>query len=344
MNARAVVLFLITFAAILLVGLIALPFLPAITGAIGLAAITHHQHDWLRKKIRNQNVAASLMLTLVILILVIPAAFVISGVARQVSQASHYFQGPDFQQNLTGLMAQYPRVASAVDRLEQEFDLGDAVQQVSRFIASHIGGFLGGSAATLTQLILMLFTLFFLYRDREDAIRILRSLLPLEEREKSVLLSRIYDTLCATLQGSLSIALIQGTLGGAMFWLLGLPAALLWGVFMSIMALIPSLGTFLVWMPAAIYLFLSGQHWKAVILFAWGALVVGTIDNILYPTLVGSRLQLHTVAILFSVLGAIALVGIPGIILGPLILNVTLTLIAFGQERAPVSHDSSAGS
>jgi predicted PurR-regulated permease PerM len=88
-----------------------------------------------------------------------------------------------------------------------------------------------------------------------------------------------------------------------------------------------------VWMPAAIYLLLSGQHWKAAVLFIWGALVISTIDNILYPTLVGARLQLHTVAVLFSVLGAIALVGIPGIVLGPLILNVTLTLIAFWQER-----------
>jgi len=160
-----------------------------------------------------------------------------------------------------------------------------------------------------------------------------RSFLPLQEYQKDLLLTRIYDTLYATLQGSLSIALIQGTLGGLMFWILGIPAALLWGVFMSLMALIPSLGTFLVWMPAAIYLFLTGHHWKSAILIAWGALVISTIDNVLYPTLVGVRLRLHTAAVLFSVLGAIALVGIPGIVLGPLILNVALTLIAFWREQ-----------
>ncbi len=344
MNARAVVLFLITFTAILLVALIAFPFLPAITGAIGLAVITHHPYDWLRTKIKSRNAAAGLMLTLVILVLIIPAAFVVSGVARQISQAARFFQGPDFQRSVTALLARYPRMASSVSRIEQEFDLGDVVQQSAKFVASHAGGFLGRSATTLTQLVLMLFTLFFLYRDREDSIRMLRSLLPFQEQEKGVLLSRIYDTLCATLQGSLSIALIQGTLGGAMFWLLGIPAALLWGVFMSVMALIPSLGTFLVWVPAAIYLFLSGQPWKSAILFAWGALVVGTIDNILYPTLVGARLQLHTVAVLFSVLGAIALVGIPGIVLGPLILNVTLALISFWQERPPGFRNASTGS
>jgi predicted PurR-regulated permease PerM len=170
---------------------------------------------------------------------------------------------------------------------------------------------------------------------------LLRWLLPFEDRQKDVLLERIRDAIYATLQGSLSIALIQGSLGGVMFWILGIPAAVVWGVFMSLMALIPSLGTFLVWMPAAVYLFLSGHHWKAVILFAWGALVISTIDNILYPTLVGSRLRLHTVAVLFSVLGAITLVGIPGIVLGPLILTMTLTLISFWQERAVSSASTS---
>jgi predicted PurR-regulated permease PerM len=204
-----------------------------------------------------------------------------------------------------------------------------------------VGGFLGGSLATLTQIVLMLFTLFFLYRDREACMDALRSLLPLEEHQKDVLLKRIGDAIYATLQGSLSIALIQGSLGGLMFWILGIPAAMVWGVFMSLMALIPSLGTFLVWMPAAAYLFLSGHHWKAFILFAWGALVISTIDNVLYPTLVGSRLQLHTVAVLFSVLGAIALLGIPGIVLGPLILTITLTLISFWQQRVVPSASTS---
>ncbi|MEP6537300.1 MAG: AI-2E family transporter [Bryobacteraceae bacterium] len=333
MNPRSAVLFLITLAAVILVGLIALPFLPAITGAIGLAVITHRQHDWLRKKIRNQTLAAGLMLTLVIVILVIPAAFVVSGVARQIVQASGYFQGAEFQKSFAELLAKHDRIAAGVTYVQQEFDLSDAVQKASSFIASHVGGFLGGSAATLTQLVLMLFTLFFLYRDREQSIQVLRSFLPLPESQKDILLTRIYDTLYATLQGSLSIALIQGALGGAMFWLLSIPAALLWGVFMSIMALIPSLGTFLVWMPAVVYLFLTDQHWKSAVLLAWGALVISTIDNILYPTLVGGRLRLHTVAVLFSVLGAIAMVGIPGIVLGPLILNVTLTLIDFWREQ-----------
>jgi predicted PurR-regulated permease PerM len=322
-----------------LVGLIASPFLPAITGAIGIAVITHNQHEWLSQKIKNQTAAAGLMLTLVILIVILPAAFVIRGVASQIGQAARFFQGEDFQQNLAVFVLNHPRLAMAVDRAVQEFDLGNAAKQVYSFLASRVGGFLGGSVATLTQLVLMLLLLFFLYRDREDAIRVLRSLLPLQEHQKGILLSRVHDTLQATLQGSFTIAFIQGSLGGAMFWILGIPAALVWGVFMSLMALIPSLGTFLVWMPAAVYLFLSGNQVKSLILFVWGALVISTIDNFLYPTLVGSRLKLHTVAVLFSVLGAIALIGIPGIVLGPLILNVTLTLISFWQERNSASSE-----
>jgi predicted PurR-regulated permease PerM len=341
MSPRTVFLFLVTSAAVILVGLIAAPFLPAITGAVGLAVITYRPHEWIRRTVKNRSLSAALTLIMVILLLILPAIFVISGVAGQLSQALQYFQTGQFQDTTTELLARHPALESLWKRVVQEFDLGDAVKRTSAFLASNVGGFLGGSLATLTQIVLMLFTLFFLYRDREACMDLLRSLLPIEDRQKDVLLERIRDAIYATLQGSLSIALIQGSLGGVMFWILGIPAALVWGVFMSLMALIPSLGTFLVWMPAAVYLFLSGYHWKALILFAWGSLVISTIDNILYPTLVGSRLRLHTVAVLFSVLGAVALVGIPGIVLGPLILTTTLTLISFWQERAVASASTS---
>jgi predicted PurR-regulated permease PerM len=283
------------------------------------------------------------MLTLVILVFVIPATFVVRGVVREAAQATRFFRSGEFQQSVAELLERHPKLASAVSRAEQEFDLGEAAKQTSGFLASRVGNVLGGSVTTLTQLVLMLFMLFFLYRDRDDALKLLHCLLPMQERQKSILLSRIYDTLYATLVGRLSIALIQGSLGAAMFWILGIQAPLLWGVVMSLTAMIPSVGTFLVWMPAAVYLFLSGHHWKAAILFAWGALVISTIDNILYPILVGSRLQLHTVAVMFSVLGGIALMGIPGIVLGPLILNVALTLISFWQEDPEACDETSTG-
>ncbi len=118
-----------------------------------------------------------------------------------------------------------------------------------------------------------------------------------------------------------------------MFWILGVPNALIWGVVMAMLATIPSLGTFCVWMPVAVYLLLSGHLVKACVLTGWGMFVIGTIDNLLYPTLVGSRLRMHTVPVLFAVLGGIGLFGITGVVLGPLLLTITETLLRFWSPK-----------
>ncbi len=127
-----------------------------------------------------------------------------------------------------------------------------------------------------------------------------------------------------------------------MFWILGVPSAAVWALTMAILATIPSLGTFLVWMPIAVYLAASGHWVKGLILAGWGASVISTVDNLLYPTLVGRKMQLHTVPVLFSVLGAIALFGISGIVLGPLILTTGVTLLRFWNEGALRSSDDGA--
>jgi predicted PurR-regulated permease PerM len=128
-----------------------------------------------------------------------------------------------------------------------------------------------------------------------------------------------------------------------MFWVLGVPAALVWALVMAVLATIPSLGTFLVWMPVAVYLALTGHWVKAGILVGWGTFVIGTVDNLLYPTLVGTKIQMHTVPVLFAVLGGIALFGISGVVLGPLVLTTAVTLLRFWSPKAlPQSEDDPA--
>src|SRR5690606_21242204 len=120
-----------------------------------------------------------------------------------------------------------------------------------------------------------------------------RSMLPLTHEETEEVFRVVQDTVYATLWGHVAVAFIQGALGGLMFWFLGLSAPLLWGVVMGLLAIVPVLGAFVVWVPAAAYLALTGEMTKAIVLTVWGTLVVGLIDNILYPMLVGRRLRLH---------------------------------------------------
>src|SRR6185369_3540827 len=144
--------------------------------------------------------------------------------------------------------------------------------------------------------------------------------------------TRTQDVIAATVYGVLAIAAFQGVLGTFIFWALGLPSPLLWGVVMFFLCMIPMAGAFLVWAPAAVYLALTGAYLKAGILVAWGILVIGSIDNVLSPRLVGSRARLHELLIFFGVLGGLQVFGVLGLVLGPVMVAVTLALIEMVRQ------------
>ena len=147
------------------------------------------------------------------------------------------------------------------------------------------------------------------------------------------LFGRVADTIYATVYGTLAVSAVQGLLGGLMFWWLGLQTPLLWGVVMGLLAVVPVVGAFVVWIPAALFLLMEGSWGKALILTLWGMLVVGTIDNLLRPVLVGNRLKLHTVLAFLSVVGGLMLFGASGLILGPVALTITTVLLENWRSR-----------
>jgi predicted PurR-regulated permease PerM len=155
----------------------------------------------------------------------------------------------------------------------------------------------------------------------------------LTERETDHLIERASDTIFAVILGSVVAALAQGFLGGSMFWLLSLPNPLFWGVVMALFAIVPLLGAFVVWVPAAAYLALTGEWGKAAVLVAWGVVVIGGIDNLLHPILAGGRLRLHTVPTFFAIVGGIMLFGTSGLIIGPLVVTLTLALLEIWRHR-----------
>ncbi len=185
----------------------------------------------------------------------------------------------------------------------------------------------------MVSLFLTFYFLFYLLRDRVEAVAVIQRNLPLSEREFARIADRVVDTIFATVLGTAAVAVLQGGLGGAMFWWLGLPAPVFWGVLMGLLAVVPFLGAFVIWAPAAAFLALSGDYTSAIILAAWGTIVVGLVDNVVYPMLVGNKLKMHTVPSFISVVGGLMLLGGPGIVLGPLIVAVFLTLIEIWRQR-----------
>jgi predicted PurR-regulated permease PerM len=148
-----------------------------------------------------------------------------------------------------------------------------------------------------------------------------------------LLCGRIGDTVFAVIYGTGVGAVAQGLLGGMMFWFLGLPAPLLWGVMMALLSLMPVLGAFVIWIPAAVFLALAGSWGKAVVLAVWGVTVIGTIDNLLCPLLVGNRLKRHTVLVFISIVGGLIVFGVSGLILGPVVITTTTGMLEIWCRR-----------
>jgi predicted PurR-regulated permease PerM len=273
------------------------------------------------------------MVIAVLIVIILPLSVGVVAISRHVTDVVSVARNGSAQRSAAGLLDRHPKVAELVNEVANRIDLDQSTQTATRVVTGWFGGLLSNSVKAVAQIGIMLFVLFFLVRDRQQALVGFRLFLPLEDGEVDYLLSRITDTIYATVLGRLAVASVQATLSGLAYWALGVPSPFLWAMVTFALSSIPGLGAFLVWLPIAIYLGIA-EHWvKAGIMAVWGGVVVSTIDNVLYPTLVGSRLQLHTVPIFLSVLGGILFFGVPGLVLGPVLLTVALTLMHIWKQR-----------
>jgi predicted PurR-regulated permease PerM len=200
-------------------------------------------------------------------------------------------------------------------------------------VQEQAGAWVASAARAVFQILVALFALFFLLRDRSAVVATFRSYMPMSRLEADYFFKRIRSMTHATLYGNVVTAAAQGVLGGLMFMLVGIPGALLWGVVMALLSLIPSSGAFLIWLPTAAVLAVQGDWGRAAILAGWGALVVGTIDNVLYPWLVGKEVRLHTLVVFLAVVGGLIVFGAAGLVLGPVTAAATIALLDIIDRR-----------
>lgn len=330
---KSLTLFLVTICAVLLCLLMTQLFLPAITGAIVLALITQRPYKWLQGKLKRPTLTASTGVVLVGLSIIGPTLFFAQSLGSHVLSAVRAVQNGTAQRGFQQVLDQSPRIAAMLQYSMDKITLEQAFDKSAGFIAAKLTVVLGGSFNALTQAVIMLFLLFYLYRDRDLGLSYLQSIVPLHEDEKDYLLSRVTDTIRATVLGHFFVAGIQGLVAGIVFASLGVPEATLLGIGTVLFAMVPSFGAFVVWVPIAIYLAVM-HHWvQAVILLAVGSLVISTLDNLLYPVLVGKQLRLHTAPVLLSILGGIWLFGISGLVLGPVVFTLAGSLLNIWQHR-----------
>jgi predicted PurR-regulated permease PerM len=330
---RQLALFLITLGVLVVTAFLLKPFLLAIVGAIVITVVTERPYQWLAAKIRRPNLSATIALILIILIIVVPTFLLAQSVGQQVANVITALRSETTQQKIADYFSRHPLLASRILAISNTIDLQTTARSATGFFGTKVAGVIGSSIGAVTQIVILLFILFFLYRDRALAGAFARSVLPLDDDEANMLLGRLRGTIYATALGRLAIAAIQGTLGGLAYWVLGVPNAFLWGMLTTVMAMVPAFGAFLVWVPIALYLGFSGHWGRAALLAVWGGAIVSTIDNFLYPIMVGPQLRQHTVVVLLSILGGIALFGITGVILGPLTFTSASTLLEIWKAR-----------
>lgn len=329
-----------TLAAGYLFYIIMLPFLVPVFWGIVFVILFYPYYLRLLKYFRNEARASFLACFTIALFFIVPMAIVGTALAdevlrlyqwaenyiKEISTRAHgspVFIFPHMQKFLNRYMD-----VSALDI--QNFAAG-IIKDASEYLSASLRGAVRSFAEFVLNLVLAFFTMYFLFKDGQSLLDALKSLIPVSDGDKEKILARNRTVITATFTGGVSVGAAQGVLGGLGFWSLGLSSPILWGFMMFIMSFLPSIGTALIWAPAAVYLFLSGHYIKGIILLVWGLFIVGLADNILRPMIVSGKTNQHPLLLFFSIIGAVNAFGLVGIIAGPIILAVAQSVVEIYQ-------------
>jgi len=323
-----------------------LPFYSAIFWAVVLAIVFFPLHHRLEQRLGgHRNVAAFLTVVICVCLVIIPGLVILSSLVRE---GTNLYQQIDsgqidirrFLQQLQDALPAFVRDRIRTFELTGFDELRERVASV--FMAG--GRFFAGQALSIGENTLqffivagvMLYLLFFLFRDGRWMAGVLRQSSPLSDTHTQRFATKFTAVVRATVRGNVIIALIQGLIGGVTFWAVGISAALLWGVLMAFLSLLPAVGAAVVWVPTAIYLALTGSWLKAVIVVGVGVLVIGLVDNLLRPPLVGKETRLPDYMVLLSTIGGLSLLGINGFIIGPLVAALFVSAWSIFTEEKSV--------
>ncbi len=316
------------------------PFLGVVAWAIVLVIVFYPVHTRLARRIRRPGLRALLSCLLVVLIIVIPLIVLTTLLAQELAQVI-----PNLPSQVSLLLnsptSPLARISGwlstrfGIDTISSKAFVLDHLKQSSDWLLGSSFNLLGNIAGGIVRAFFVLFTMYYLFKDGDKIVDKLPAALPLGRKQSEAIILRTKEVVSASVYGVVAIAAIQGFLGGIAFWILGIPSPLLWAVLMGFVCMIPLAGSFLVWLPLAIYLMITGHWTKAIILVGWGALVISTVDNLLRPKLVGGQTKLHELLVFFAVLGGISVFGLLGIVLGPVVLAITLGLLRTFQMEEP---------
>jgi predicted PurR-regulated permease PerM len=332
----AFVLILVVFIAALFLA-VTWPFLQTLLVGAMLAGMLHPLYRWFVRLLRGRESLASIATILILMLIIFgPLSALLGLVVGQALTVSERAI-PWIQESFGAatafdvhqwLVDHFPLVADFIPSQGEILNsLGTAAKAAGGYLVSSASRFTAGTAGFLLHFFVMIYSMFFFLRDGKSILQRIFYYMPLSHEDEARMLERFVSVTRATIKGTLLIGLIQGSLAGIAFYFAGIDGAAFWGTLMVILSVVPGIGTALIWVPTVIYLFAIGKPLAAALLCIWCAGVVGTVDNVLRPTLVGKDAEMPDLLILIGTLGGLFLFGPIGFIIGPVVCGLFLTAL-----------------
>jgi predicted PurR-regulated permease PerM len=310
------------------------PFLTAIAWSIVFSIVFYPVYAFISRYIRIKSIASVITLILILIIILGPFTYLsallideLRVIAASINEGKLssiriLFDRPQ-------LMTFLEKISSyvGVENLPAEEVIIGNIQKFGRGIIENLSIRFTNIIAAAIDFIFMIFTIFFLLKDGPSFLSKAKNYMPFNESQKNKLASQVNDMVISTVYGGVVVAMIQGILGGFAFYFFGITSPVLWGIAISVMSFVPFMGTFSIWAPHAGYLLFQGDYLHGIGLVLFGILVISMADNILKPLIIGSRTKMPTIVIFFSVLGGIKLFGLIGLIMGPLIMAIFISVL-----------------
>lgn len=327
---------------------ILLPFGAAVFWGAVIAIVFMPIHVWLLRRWKQRRTMAALAtLFLVVLMVVLPLTLLTGMLVKEGAALYQRVQSGE-----TNFVLYFEKIVAVLpawlhdllehfgltDVKELQTRISDAIGRGSQAIATYVYSMGQNALDFVVGFFVMLYLAFFLLRDGEDLSQRIRTAVPLAPEHRRQLAEKFITVIRATVKGNILVAAVQGALGGLAFWFFGIKGALLWAVLMGFLSLLPAIGAALIWLPVALYFLVTGAIWQGLALIAYGVVVIGLVDNVLRPILVGKDIQMPDYLVLISTIGGMAVFGISGFVIGPVIAAMFMAVWdLFATERDEVA-------
>ncbi|NTU42801.1 MAG: AI-2E family transporter [Nitrospirales bacterium] len=314
--------------------LILRPFLSPIAWAIVLSLVFYPLYAFIRPYLKWDSIASLVTLLVIMLVILGPFSYLTVLLVNELSTLSAYLK--EERLDLMSGALQNPKLQGLIQWLTSLFGMTEAemnktivssIATIGQEMVSRITKGVGNVASMALDFVFMAFSIFFVLKDGGGVLKRIRGYMPFSDEQKDRLTTQMKDIIVSTVFGGVVVAIVQGLIGGIAFSLLGIPSPVLWGFAISIASFIPLLGAFSIWGPATVYLFVQGDIFHGIALAVVGIFGISLIDNILKPIIIGERTKMPILAIFFSVLGGIKLFGLIGLIAGPLVLALFVSVV-----------------